>query len=85
MILFHGSNKTYDKFRIDKDLCKHDPITVLSEGMGVYLTDNRHIAEHYGKILYTVDTRESSVLDINNFKNVYNIILDLNKKMIEKK
>lgn len=62
MIVYHGSNKSFDKFVIDKSLVRWNT-TESNEGLGIYFCLNRDTAKSYGKYLYTIDIPNSSVTD----------------------
>lgn len=72
--LYHGSNKLFSNFEVREDLCVHDIESVLSEGMGIYLTDNKNIASNYGNIIYEVEVEDRNILDLTNVEGVSFVI-----------
>lgn len=62
MLVYHGSNHCFKQFRIDKKLVNSQS-TLDNEGLGIYFSTDRKVAESYGRYLYTIDLDESVVLD----------------------
>lgn len=63
MIVYHGSNSRFDTLRISKTLVKHNS-TLLNEGLGIYFSLDRSVAESYGKYLYTLEVNDDKLFDM---------------------
>src|SRR5210317_1594761 len=83
MILYHGSSRDFDRFVVDRSLCIHDVDTVLTEGMGIYLTEVEEVANSYGNILYHVRVDDESILDVCDIEGV-RFVLERLFKSIER-
>lgn len=62
MIVYHGSNSNFKKLRISKSLVKHDS-TMDNEGLGIYFSTDRSVAESYGKYIYTLEINDDYFID----------------------
>lgn len=62
MIVYHGSNSNFKKLRIAKNLVKHES-TMNNEGLGIYFSTDRSVAERYGKYLYTIEINDKYLVD----------------------
>lgn len=62
MIVYHGSNSNFRKLRIAKELVKSNS-TLLNEGLGIYFSTDRSVAESYGKYVYTLEINDKYLLD----------------------
>lgn len=62
MIVYHGSNSNFKSLRISKSLVKHSS-SLLNEGLGIYFSFDRKVAESYGKYLYTLEINDKLLLD----------------------
>lgn len=62
MIVYHGSNSNFKKLRIAKNLVKHES-TMNNEGLGIYFSTDRSVAESYGKYLYTIEINDKYFAD----------------------
>lgn len=62
MIVYHGSNSNFKKLRIAKNLVKHES-TMNNEGLGIYFSTDRSVAESYGKYLYTIEINDKYLVD----------------------
>lgn len=65
MLVYHGSNSNFKQFRIAKSLVKHDS-TLNNEGLGIYFSTDRSIAESYGKYIYSMYVNDSYLLDFRS-------------------
>lgn len=65
MIVYHGSNSNFKKLRIAKELVKHES-TKTNEGMGIYFSTDREVAESYGKYVYTLEINDKYFVDFRN-------------------
>lgn len=63
--LYHGSHKLFNSFKIGKEWVVRDE-SLLAEGLGIYLTEDKKLADSYGKYLYTVEIDEQSVTDFTD-------------------
>ena len=68
MYLYHGSNKKFSAFNLDKCSTKDS----LKEGRGIYLADAKNIKvpEAYGKYLYKVQVPNEEVLDLTKLTDI---------------
>ena len=74
---YHGSNSEIDLFKTDF-VGGQDAID--AQGPGVYFTDNKEDAEHYGNYLYTVNINPKNILSHQNKKGITpKLIIDLIK------
>lgn len=76
MIVYHGSNKKFRKFRIAKSLVRSEG-TLLNEGLGIYFTTDIEVAKSYGNYLYTVELKE--VYDFRNLPTIKALIRTLDR------
>lgn len=79
-ILFHGSPNHFYEFNINKDFLNTRPENLV-EGIGIYLTDNKEIAENYGKYLYHVIVNKKNILDFTKKETIKNIIKETEKEV----
>lgn len=77
IIAYHGSNSEISIFKNDF-VGGQDAID--SQGPGVYFTDSKYDAEHFGKYLYTVNIIPNKILSDKNKKGITTkLIIDLIK------
>lgn len=62
MIVYHGSNSRFSHLRIAKSLVKYES-TMTNEGMGIYFSTDREVAESYGKYVYTLELNDDYFVD----------------------
>lgn len=65
MIAYHGSNSNFKKLRISKSLVKRGS-TLVNEGLGIYFSTNRDVAESYGQYIYVLEINDRYVLDFRD-------------------
>lgn len=82
MILYHGSYKKFNKFEISEVLSIHDSQTVLPEGIGIYMIDDKEFTKSYGNFIYKVEIKENNIFDATNKKEIKNKIDELNSSII---
>jgi hypothetical protein len=74
---YHGSNSEIDVFKND---FVGGQEAIDAQGPGVYFTNNRYDAEHFGKYLYTVSINTNKILSDRNKKGITpKLIIDLIK------
>lgn len=78
MILYHGSNNLFDQFVIDEKYSTHN---WLMEGLGIYMINDRSVAESYGKYLYFVDVDEKLISDFTSKKYILSVLKELERKV----
>ena len=71
MKLYHGSNEVFKRFKISKELVRHDQ-AMLPEGLGVYMTTDKNITKSYGDIIYSVEC--GAIYDFSKAKQAKKII-----------
>ena len=54
MIVYHGSNHCFKKLKIGKSLVERRS-TLENEGIGIYFSTDRTVAESYGKYVYEIE------------------------------
>ena len=81
MIVYHGSNSRFETLRIGKNLVKHDS-SLLNEGMGIYFSTDRKIAESYGKYLYTLEINDAKIYDMRSSRIVQARIKQIAKEVL---
>jgi len=83
MIVYHGSNSNFKKLRIAKELVKHES-SQLNEGLGIYFSTNKKVAESYGKYLYTLEINNKYFVDFRNKSKcqayIRGIVLEIQQK-----
>lgn len=62
MIVYHGSNSNFRKLKIAKGLVRCES-TMNNEGLGIYFSTDRSVAESYGKYLYTLEINDKYLVD----------------------
>lgn len=67
MIAYHGSNSRFETLRIGKRFTKNDN-SLLNEGLGIYFSTNRKIAEKYGKYIYTLEIKDNKLFDMRSIR-----------------
>lgn len=82
MIVYHGSNSRFETLRIGKNLVKHDS-SLLNEGMGIYFSTDRKIAESYGKYLYTLEINDAKIYDMRSSRIVQARIKQIAKEILK--
>lgn len=65
MIVYHGSNSNFKKLKIAKNLVKHES-TLTNEGLGIYFSTDKRVAESYGKYVYTIEIDDKYFIDFRN-------------------
>lgn len=73
MIVYHGSNSNFKTLRIDKKLVKHQS-TLDNEGLGIYFSTDRSVAESYGKYVYVLEINDYYFSDFRNYDTCYNYV-----------
>lgn len=76
MIVYHGSNSNFKKLRISKALVQHES-TLLNEGIGIYFSTDKKVAESYGKYLYILEINDKQFIDYRVKRNCTNCIQKL--------
>ncbi len=77
MILYHGSNTDFTGFQIQTSKDK----SLLKEGYGIYMIDNKDFAKSYGNIVYSVEFNDSDLIDFTSEKVVMPLINKLSKQI----
>lgn len=80
MIVYHGSNSNFKNLRISKSLVKNNS-TLENEGLGIYFSTNRSIAESYGKYVYTLEINDKYVSDFRNINTCELYLLHIVKNI----
>lgn len=62
MLVYHGSNHNFKKFRISKSLVEHQS-TLENEGLGIYFSTDMDTARSYGKYLYSFYVKDTVLQD----------------------
>lgn len=62
MIVYHGSNSNFRKLKIAKGLVRCES-TMNNEGLDIYFSTDRSVAESYGKYLYTLEINDKYLVD----------------------
>lgn len=62
MLVYHGSNSCFKNLRIHKSLVKSSA-TALNEGLGIYFSLDKSVANSYGRYLYTLEINDKYVKD----------------------
>lgn len=62
MIAYHGSNRNFKKLRISKQLVQRTS-TELNEGIGIYFSTNKRVAESYGNYVYILEINDKYFKD----------------------
>ena len=62
MIVYHGSDSNFRKLKIAKGLVRCES-TMNNEGLGIYFSTDRSVAESYGKYLYTIEINDKYIVD----------------------
>lgn len=83
MIVYHGSNSNFKHLRISKSLVKHSS-TLNNEGLGIYFSTDRSVAESYGKYVYTLEINDKYFLDFRKKSVCRKYISDLTKEIYTK-
>lgn len=74
MIVYHGSNARFDTLKISSSLVRYKS-TLENEGVGIYFSLFREVAESYGNYLYTLEIKDSCLKDYRNYKMCYKYVL----------
>lgn len=80
MLLYHGSNKLFHQFKIKKELSNYNESSLM-EGLGIYMTEDKHIAEGYGAYIYEVEIFDKDVLDSTDVEEMKSIIECISNKV----
>lgn len=82
MIAYHGSTHNFRTLRLCPKYTGQS--TRENEGVGIYFSTNRSVAESYGKYIYTLDINDDALLDFRKKaeakKYVNTILADVRKK-----
>lgn len=62
MLVYHGSNREFDELKIDSSLVSRDS-SLQNEGIGVYFSLYKDVAQSYGRVVYTLDVNDRLLLD----------------------
>lgn len=68
MIVYHGSNSRFRTLKISKSLVKYES-TKSNEGIGIYFSTDKNIADSYGKYVYTLEINDNYFVDYRNKSN----------------
>ncbi len=77
MILYHGSNADFTDFQIQTSKDK----SLLKEGYGIYMIDNKDFAKSYGSIVYSVEFNDNDLIDFTSERVVIALINKLSKQI----
>lgn len=80
MICYHGSNSRFKTLKISKKLVKSNA-TLLNEGIGIYFSIDRTVAESYGKYLYTLDINDKYIKDFRKIGVCRSYLLSIAKSV----
>lgn len=83
MIVYHGSNSNFKNFKISKSLVKHQS-TMENEGLGIYFSTDKKVAESYGKYLYTLSIDDRIVYNFNDYKTCQQYINNIARYIFDK-
>lgn len=83
MIVYHGSNSRFHNFKISNSLCKNES-TKTNEGIGIYFSTDRAVAESYGKYLYTVEIDDEYLVDFRKKENCKRYVSSIVKEIYQK-
>lgn len=78
MIVYHGSNSCFRNLKIHKSLVKHDS-TLSNEGLGIYFSTDKEVADSYGKYLYTIEIDDKYFKDFRDMKVCQEYLKDIVK------
>ncbi|MEI3892229.1 MULTISPECIES: hypothetical protein [unclassified Bacillus (in: firmicutes)] len=78
--LFHCSNRVFDEFKISKELAVYKECE-LTEGYGIYMTENFSVASHYGDFVYSVAIKEEDVFDSTSKEEIQNLLDKVEKEV----
>lgn len=82
MIAYHGSVHNFRTLRLCPKYTGQP--TRENEGVGIYFSTNRSVAESYGKYIYTLEINDDALLDFRKKtaarKYVKNMLADVRKK-----
>ena len=73
MLVYHGSNSNFRTLKINRGLCRTKEEN-LREGMGIYFSTYREVAEAYGKYLYTLEINSKNLINFNNKRTCYRYV-----------
>lgn len=80
MILYHGTNKIFEEFKINKELSNFR-YSELMEGLGVYMTTSKEIASGYGQYIYEVEIDDKDIFDSTSKEEMIDIIRMISKRV----
>lgn len=67
MIVYHGSIHNFRTLRLCPKYTQQ--YTRENEGVGIYFSTNRSVAEFYGKYIYTLEINDDALLDLRKKTN----------------
>lgn len=68
MIVFHGSNRNFRTLKISSSLVQRES-TKTNEGLGIYFSTEKEVAESYGKYMYTLELNDKYFVDFRKKTN----------------
>lgn len=77
-VLYHGSEKAFGEFVIDKALARSSEID-LTQGYGIYMSEDYEFCKSYGNYIYTTSVDEKNIFDTTSKKAVRSIIKKVEK------
>lgn len=77
MIVYHGSNHNFRTLRLCPKYTGQS--TKENEGVGIYFSPNRQVAESYGKYIYTLDVSDDTMID---FRKEYDTAKYVNRMLM---
>jgi len=78
IVLYHGTDREFNEFKIGKEyLRKKDAF--LSEGLGVYLTEEQDFGRTYGHLIYEVEVSLDKVSDFTNKDFIISVLRKMRK------
>lgn len=80
MLVYHGSNSNFKNLRISKSLVKSSA-TLVNEGIGIYFSTKREVAESYGKYIYTIEIDDKYITDFTKKSNCKKYINEIVKEV----
>lgn len=83
MIVYHGSNGRFKSLRISKTLVRSRS-TELNEGIGIYFSADKNVAQSYGKYTYTLEINDKYLRNFKLKRDCVRYVTELRKFIKDK-
>lgn len=80
ILVYHGSPSSFKKFKIEEKLSNRS-ISLLAEGLGIYMSENVELASTYGSYLYQIELQVKDITNFTNEQEIRNLLQNMSNEV----